>query len=1156
MAPTEKYGLFRLHPEPRKPYNADDFSVDIVAIHGLGGNPMNTWTDKDGHLWLRDSLPSHIPRARIMTFGYDSSILLGKSRMTINDFAVDLTNRLEDERQQHQELNRPLIFICHSLGGVVFKEFLVFIALFDEYIRIRESVSGVVFMGTPHRGSKAASTAQVLSKIINAATLGSLLRTDLLRTLKVASAELETISRHATHRLKHLSVISFYEKKPLGATLIVESYSAILGISNERAIPINADHRKIAKVSPRREQRYHPVWASIKKLVEGSLVSSYTHNDSQRILDYLYCVDYKMAQIRPGQPQRGTSQWIFADPTYLSWLNSSHPSVLMLAGQPGSGKSVLTRCLLESMISGGGSKQHSTSNYLGINFFCSYFESAINSEEVVLRSLLHQLIQLNSYCGQIIRNCLEKQTKTGPKLSLERSGLRHALFEVLSMDAMKHVFIVIDAIEELGSEIAMSTLSGLCKVSQDLSERHPESRLKVFVSSRPNPAYLSAMPNLTILSMKNAQTRRDIEAYLEAVMEDFATENSDFDAVASSSTRHNIITQIMRISDGMFLSALKDLLQDACDGRSRADLVSDYSFLLYASESFLYQILKIPYDDSLWLEFSDLAAKYSIYTLKSLKPDFWMYVDGERHTMNYSSPLKLVIDKVPPPAKESLIRNFKEHGYDLDEKWSRVSCGGPLQHCCSYAGKDTDKRKAAFLLLRLGANPSLPKKPWRSNIRYAIEGNAQDLFEELLHHPTTNLGDRDRQGQTLLHSIVYTASIEQISQVTNVIHDVDLNIQDFNGFTPLHLAILTERTEVVRKLLTVPGVRLDVADKQGRTPFTLATYWGFRVMALALIEHSQAFPVPEANKLSGLVYAAIHQQKDFCTSLLEMSSYRNLEYHMDLSGKCILHHAAINNWGDVLDSCLRLGKPSIEINQMDHSGRSAMHYAATLGNVDSCLVLVRHGANLTLQDRNGRTSAQAAADAGFKDVLMVLLKSGRVNPNQCDLQGRNLVHWAATLDCVDVMERVVNAPGVGVVELERHDKNSKMPIDIAFQCKCRNVGQFLADKMRSTSGYFNIYDWDNMYCSPDVTDGDRPKKPDTEVPDWLRKKREEEKEERRRYPHDLWSLVIREKDKENEERRENRRERERKKERNRERERERERGREREKDKFSTDDRL
>jgi ankyrin repeat protein len=172
-----------------------------------------------------------------------------------------------------------------------------------------------------------------------------------------------------------------------------------------------------------------------------------------------------------------------------------------------------------------------------------------------------------------------------------------------------------------------------------------------------------------------------------------------------------------------------------------------------------------------------------------------------------------VIDKVPSPARETLIRSFKEHEYDLDEKWSRHSCGRPLQHCCAYAGSDEGKKRVAFLLLELGANPSLPKKPWCSNLKRVIKENAQDLYDALLHHPLTNLGDQDEQGQTLLHILVQTATIERISEVVDVIHDVDINIQDVNGYTPLHLATFAARAEVVRKLLTVPGIRLDLADK-------------------------------------------------------------------------------------------------------------------------------------------------------------------------------------------------------------------------------------------------------------------------------------------------------------------------------------------------------
>lgn len=45
--------------------------VDVVAIHGLGGNPYLTWTHPEtGHLWLRDTLPSYISDGRVYTFGY------------------------------------------------------------------------------------------------------------------------------------------------------------------------------------------------------------------------------------------------------------------------------------------------------------------------------------------------------------------------------------------------------------------------------------------------------------------------------------------------------------------------------------------------------------------------------------------------------------------------------------------------------------------------------------------------------------------------------------------------------------------------------------------------------------------------------------------------------------------------------------------------------------------------------------------------------------------------------------------------------------------------------------------------------------------------------------------------------------------------------
>ena len=119
--PVDRTGLFLLY----EPEEKASINIDIVAVHGLLANAFDAWQEDDT-LWLRDQgfLPKFVPTARILTYGYNSSVALSQSVSGVSQFAETLLNFLEQERRSDQEKSRPLLFICHNLGGIVVKKVL------------------------------------------------------------------------------------------------------------------------------------------------------------------------------------------------------------------------------------------------------------------------------------------------------------------------------------------------------------------------------------------------------------------------------------------------------------------------------------------------------------------------------------------------------------------------------------------------------------------------------------------------------------------------------------------------------------------------------------------------------------------------------------------------------------------------------------------------------------------------------------------------------------------------------------------------------------------------------------------------------------------------------------------------------------------------
>jgi alpha-beta hydrolase superfamily lysophospholipase len=129
----------------------------------------------NGVCWPKDFLPNDIPQARILTYGYSSDYY-----SPLQQFLWQQGNALLDDlveaRSQPSEKRRAIVFVAHSLGGILVKRALIQseMASIDERSpagAVIRSTIAVVFFGTPHRGSLAESWPQILEKIASVTTL-------------------------------------------------------------------------------------------------------------------------------------------------------------------------------------------------------------------------------------------------------------------------------------------------------------------------------------------------------------------------------------------------------------------------------------------------------------------------------------------------------------------------------------------------------------------------------------------------------------------------------------------------------------------------------------------------------------------------------------------------------------------------------------------------------------------------------------------------------------------------------------------------------------------------------------------------------------------------------------------------------------------------
>lgn len=484
----------------------EEADADIVFVHGLTGDRERTWTHQSkSEPWPKIFLPPHLSYSRILTFGYDAYVLKRSVAATnqLVDHSTDFLSALTSLRDVTESATRPLIFIGHSLGGLVCKDAILQSRNSAEpHLRnVFQSTKAIAFLGTPHRGSDLAKWAKIPAK-----TLGVLksTNTDLLSVLQTSSEVLRRISndflsmvRDLRERNQVLNITCFWESLPMPYVgTIVEKESASLAGYN--AISIHANHRDMVRFVAPEDPGFVSVLSELKRWIrdlerapQANMTADVSPKEpKQERIDCLQSLNFPESGLRQSnidEPNPQTCEWIFHDYRYRRWNTLSNRTesrnLLWIKGKPGSGKSTMMKRIMQQY-----DKNSSTDGIICLSFFFNARGMQIeNSPLGLYRTLLFQLLQSSqTLLDEFLPQFLQKEKQCyGQKVAWRTPELSEFFHSAICKLQSNSIYIFIDALDECEEDEVRAIIKRFENTS--VAAGSSGTRIKICWSSRHYP---------------------------------------------------------------------------------------------------------------------------------------------------------------------------------------------------------------------------------------------------------------------------------------------------------------------------------------------------------------------------------------------------------------------------------------------------------------------------------------------------------------------------------------------------------------------------------------------------------------------------------------------------------------------------------------------
>jgi len=554
------------------------------------------------------------------------------------------------------------------------------------------------------------------------------------------------------------------------------------------------------------------------------------HRDCHQVFKTSTYEQFK--NINPDRVEQ-TCQWALSHPLYQRWRASATDDLLWISADPGCGKSVLSKSLVDEELRSGASD--STVCYF---FFKDNDEQ--NSLATALCALLHQLFQQQP---QLLQHAVPAWNKDGSKLQQETDEMWRILLAATSDVAARNTTCVLDALDECKDRDRSDLIAELARFHEGAASQGPhQSWLKFIVTSRPyddiQRGFEQIPASLPAISLRGEQANDQIHAEINRVVHVRVLQLAkELGLRESTSVRIEQTLLAMEHRTYLWLHLAIDDIRKTLQHSFRPDeepVKSVPSSVEGAYEKILARIapeqhrkvkliLQIIVGARRPLAMGEMALALGLATSKQYRTCAEAQLDPDhlgkqlRHWcglfvfVNHSR-----IYLIHQTAREFLVAR---QDYEQSESFAHNTWG----HCVQQAEIEQTMTSICIRCLNLEDREDSPSDELSTDVLEAGESR-KEFIEYCCEWWTTHYSlSQDTSGEDTFQDVLalYNTEGEMFKFWFDLLWKRTRQYDDAGSMTPIRFAALSNHNRVLEHFLERVGVHVDSRDEDGRT----ALYW-------------------------------------------------------------------------------------------------------------------------------------------------------------------------------------------------------------------------------------------------------------------------------------------------------------------------------------------